>query len=526
MSLQIRRGTEAQRAGITFDLGEIVYTTDSKKLYVGDGGTAGGINILSSAAGTGLHWDTVTNTLNFNGDLSGYTTDNIAEGTVRQYFTKSRAQDAVAEIFTAVGSPTITGTVTSTAAPHTITVNSNAGLVALEPFIVTGTGGNGLTTGTYYIVNPAAGSNQITVANSLFNAQSGVPITVTTGGLTTTQFSAGGGDANITFTYDSTAKTMTANVSSLAAGIPNINADHSPLLGGTLGLNSYSIQGTGNINIQGNITNSGTISSTTGLGANLGLNSHSITGNGDININGSITASSVNGLNLNSNNNSINIGSATINTIVNAYSNNISFTTSDVNGSDNQVTTYIHASRGTLTAPSALALSDQIGSTIWRAYTGSGFTTKAFLTASIDPTTNGSNSLPANILIGISGNNTDPISNGFWPYTFQSNGAFNSNALLVGDGTANVPSIGFITDGSQDTGFFHPGDGIIGVTVNGTEKARFDSGGFRTTGFSKVGSFAGSGTFPSPAEAGMIIFDSNTTHFYGYNGTTWKQLDN
>ena len=52
MSLQIRRGTEAQRSAITFDLGEIVYTTDSKKLYVGDGGTPGGNNILSTAAGT------------------------------------------------------------------------------------------------------------------------------------------------------------------------------------------------------------------------------------------------------------------------------------------------------------------------------------------------------------------------------------------------------------------------------------------------------------------------------------------
>ena len=41
MSLQIRRGTEAQRSpspgnGVVFDLGELIYTTDSKKLYVGN----------------------------------------------------------------------------------------------------------------------------------------------------------------------------------------------------------------------------------------------------------------------------------------------------------------------------------------------------------------------------------------------------------------------------------------------------------------------------------------------------------
>ena len=34
MALRIRRGTDAQRAVLTFDQGEIVWTTDSHKLYV------------------------------------------------------------------------------------------------------------------------------------------------------------------------------------------------------------------------------------------------------------------------------------------------------------------------------------------------------------------------------------------------------------------------------------------------------------------------------------------------------------
>ena len=42
MALQIRRGTEAQRAVLTGVAGELLYTTDTKKLYVGDGVTAGG----------------------------------------------------------------------------------------------------------------------------------------------------------------------------------------------------------------------------------------------------------------------------------------------------------------------------------------------------------------------------------------------------------------------------------------------------------------------------------------------------
>lgn len=46
MALRLRRGTNAQRLGITFAEGELVYTTDTKKLYIGDGSGAGG-NLVS-----------------------------------------------------------------------------------------------------------------------------------------------------------------------------------------------------------------------------------------------------------------------------------------------------------------------------------------------------------------------------------------------------------------------------------------------------------------------------------------------
>jgi len=42
MALKIRRGLEADRSGITPAEGELIYTTDEKKLYIGDGSTAGG----------------------------------------------------------------------------------------------------------------------------------------------------------------------------------------------------------------------------------------------------------------------------------------------------------------------------------------------------------------------------------------------------------------------------------------------------------------------------------------------------
>jgi hypothetical protein len=46
-NLQISRGTEAQRIAVVPLEGEPVYTTDSKRLYVGDGVTLGGVDVLA-----------------------------------------------------------------------------------------------------------------------------------------------------------------------------------------------------------------------------------------------------------------------------------------------------------------------------------------------------------------------------------------------------------------------------------------------------------------------------------------------
>jgi len=43
--IKLRRGSEAERSSVTFDEGELVYTTDTKRIYIGDGNTAGGISV-------------------------------------------------------------------------------------------------------------------------------------------------------------------------------------------------------------------------------------------------------------------------------------------------------------------------------------------------------------------------------------------------------------------------------------------------------------------------------------------------
>ena len=52
MAIQIRRGLAAARTSITPLEGELLYTTDTKQIYVGDGTTPGG-NIVTGSGGGG-----------------------------------------------------------------------------------------------------------------------------------------------------------------------------------------------------------------------------------------------------------------------------------------------------------------------------------------------------------------------------------------------------------------------------------------------------------------------------------------
>lgn len=93
MALQLRRGLDgAARTAITPGIGELIYTTDSKKVYVGDGQTAGG-NPVSLVSSVNTQTGAVV-----------LTADNIAEASgspTNLYFTTERAQDAVAAAFVA-----------------------------------------------------------------------------------------------------------------------------------------------------------------------------------------------------------------------------------------------------------------------------------------------------------------------------------------------------------------------------------------------------------------------------------------
>jgi hypothetical protein len=74
MSLRIRRGTDEERMTKWYDQGELIWTTDYNRLYVGDStpgttdGTQGGINILANSVlpGAGLSFNVEQDAIQFN----------------------------------------------------------------------------------------------------------------------------------------------------------------------------------------------------------------------------------------------------------------------------------------------------------------------------------------------------------------------------------------------------------------------------------------------------------------------------
>ena len=414
MALRIRRGTNAERLAMssnTTDAGELLWTTDTQKLFVGLGnglsGAAQMVNVGKMLAGDGLAWDETTQTLKFGG--VNYTTDDVAEGIMagRQYFTDARAQSAVA--------------------------------LAL-----------------------AAGTHQ-----------------------------------HISFVYDDQAESISATVTLDGTGILSVEADTSPSLGGNLDINNNDITGTGNIDITGSINN-GTVL----LDGSSLISSENIPATAD------------------RTDAPLYIGNNTTpNTLWVTSDNNFGVFRGLTDGTNNAGITF-KISRGTLPTPTAIASGDGIVFFDGQAYNGSDYTFVGAFGLTTDPAWNGipgtNGELPGQFgAIVLDEFGTQHL------LQFNSNGVLDVPKLSVGNGSASSPSIFFTTDGGQDTGFSHPGDGIIVVSANANEVARFDSGGFRSLGFIKVAEVNGS--LPNPPEAGMIVLDNGI--FKGYTGSTWVNLN-
>ena len=294
----------------------------------------------------------------------------------------------------------------------------------------------------------------------------------------------------IQFQYDDSLGRMNATVDTSAftdLGILSVSEDLTPTLGGALDLNEFNITGIGNIDIAGTIDTVGTVNIT-----------------GDIIGSGVISSPAFTGL--------------TLDDSVNVKSNSSeSFDVYSVATGGNVPGVFLKVSNGTVSLPTNTAPSDFLGGYKVSGLYNGVYKLAAGIVTQWDADANMSVTNPkATIYIG-TGNNTNDGNN---IATFNGSGVFSVPTLRVSDGTASAPSIGFSTDGSTDTGIFHPGDGIMCVSTDGVERVRVDNGGLRVVGFVKVKDFNGS--LPNPPEAGMIVLDAGT--FNGYNGTSWVTL--
>ena len=166
MALRIRRGTNSQRTSVTLDIGEIAYTTDTKKLYIGDGITSGGVNVLATSAGVGLQWNNSTQSLDYVGG-PGTGISEIVQDTTPQL---GGDLDLNGYSITGAGSVNVTGTLASS-----LGLGAN---LSLNGHNITGTGGIDVTglvdvsSGLYHLtiegntLTGSGASNQVRLRNA------------------------------------------------------------------------------------------------------------------------------------------------------------------------------------------------------------------------------------------------------------------------------------------------------------------------------------------------------------------------
>ena len=422
MSLKIRRGTTAERLAITPELAEPIWDRTLNKLYIGNGSTAGGVDVLAAASSAVVSVNTKVGTVVL-------TTDDIAEdgAPLNKWYTDVRAIDDIGL--------------------HLQSIQHDG----------------------------------------------------------------------IEFIWDALNHTITATVTGGAGGgLANIVEDTTPQLGGELDLNGQIISGTGTINITGaitatrfagNLTTTGEVVIIDATAKKATLTELALTGSGVISGNQLNTSIPL----INLFNQSASLTTPWITTI--SYS----------DAGDDSATGIVAMgkARGSVLSPANVASGDYLASTLFAGYNNTlsglnGFSTAGSINVIVDGSVT-STAVPARLEVSVANSSGTLIT----PVKVRATNVEFTVQSRFPDGTAGAPSIAFTTDGGVDTGFSHPGDGVIVVSANATEVARFDGGGMRSSGFVKVADV--NGTLPNPPEAGMIVLDGST--FKGYNGSAWVNLN-
>jgi hypothetical protein len=300
MALQIRRGTDAERQLITPLQGELIFTTDTNRLYVGDGttlggvavdtaGTGGGASVLNDLTDVTISGLTTGQVLKWNGTAWVNGTDEVGSGT-----TISSINDIPdVSITTPVSGQVLK--FNGSAWVNDTDLNDGNGAIALGDItdvdIVTPLAGQVLKFDGFNWVNGTDENltsltisdltdtsisslvegnsliwNGLDWVNSFVSLDSLLDVNILTPQLNDIIYFDGLNWSNKQLSLEDAADVIVSNVleneylkwdgSSWANSILSIQDDLLPALGGDLSLNNFNIQGSGNISISGSISNS------------------------------------------------------------------------------------------------------------------------------------------------------------------------------------------------------------------------------------------------------------------------------
>ncbi len=123
LKLLVRRGTDADRQLITLDQGELGYTTDSKRLFVGDGSTQGGLVTGNKFLGSSADHTSITE--GTDGDFAFNTTTNTL------YSKNGGSWDRIAVLFEAADGSIVVDDVAGTLRVGTLSASNFNGATDL-----------------------------------------------------------------------------------------------------------------------------------------------------------------------------------------------------------------------------------------------------------------------------------------------------------------------------------------------------------------------------------------------------------
>ena len=196
MSLQIRRGTAAQLAVITPVIGELIYTTDTQVVYVGDGTTLGGIPIAvggsGNVSGTNLF---TTGIASATGNVTGGNITTVGQVSATGNITTAGLYLGNGSALTGVLASSIDGlNITGTTIANTVVTSSLTSVGTLANVSVSGNvqGGNLRTAGQVSATGNITGGNIIATTNVIGGNLTTSGTAIATGNITGGNLVTGG----------------------------------------------------------------------------------------------------------------------------------------------------------------------------------------------------------------------------------------------------------------------------------------------------------------------------------------------